>query len=171
MPRRCPWPTTRRRMRPSSRFSWAGPRLIPSYPASPSRCPGAGASLADLPKSPQSEPLANAAERVARVQKFHQRLVDQGLGDTYEAAHAKLAVDFLAATLTRLKMLADKQLPLLPEVSQAAADKSYIDTVVRLCDGLEKVVAAYEKADDARKRRIFEAFAASVNGTAGTRPR
>ncbi len=124
-------------------------------------------ALADLPKSVRSEPLAKAAERVAAMQKFHRRLVNDGRGDTYEAAHAQLAVDFLAATLTRLKMVADGKLPLLPKASLAAADKSYIDTMVRLCDGLEKVLATYEKSDDAEKKRIFELFAASVGGTAG----
>ena len=127
-------------------------------------------ALADLPKFVQSESLVKAAERAAAMEKFHRRLVDEGLGGSYEAAHAKLAVDFLAVTLVRRKMIADGTLPLLPEVSQAAADKSYIDTVVRLCDGLERVLATHEKSDNAGQKRIVEIFAASAGRSADNQP-
>ena len=70
------------------------------------------------------------------LRDFHGRLVAAGLGHTYEAAHARLTVAYLATTATRLKMVAEKKLPLLPAVSQAAADQSYVQTTSRLCEGL-----------------------------------
>ncbi len=63
------------------------------------------------------------------------------MAESYEAAHARLAVECLAAVHARAKMVADGRLPRLPAPSSmAAADRSYLETVSRLCDGLEKVV-------------------------------
>jgi hypothetical protein len=92
--------------------------------------------------------------RVAGIRAFHKRLVDAGLGESYEATHARLAVACLAAARSRMKMIGEGRLPTLPGVSQAAADFSYLETVRRLCDGLEKVVLSYANADDRQKQRI-----------------
>jgi hypothetical protein len=97
-------------------------------------------SFGDLPKSPQSEKLTALAARVAVLRDFHRRLVEAGLGRSYEAAHARLVVAYLATTVTRLKMVAAGKLPLLPATSQVAADQSYVETTARLCEGLEKTV-------------------------------
>ena len=77
-----------------------------------------------------------------------------GFGDDYEAAHARLAVDCVSAVGARAAMLTDGKIERLPEASQAAADQSYVDTAVRLCEGIEGVLAAYAESTDARKRRI-----------------
>ena len=77
--------------------------------------------------------------------------------ESYEAAHAGLAVECFAAAHVRAKMVADGRLPRLPATSgMAAADRSYLETVSRLCDGLEKVIQTYAKSQDSNKRRVYE---------------
>ena len=45
----------------------------------------------------------------------------------------------------------------LPEaVSQTAADRSYVDTVNKLAQGLQAVLESYAKSQDPHKRRILE---------------
>jgi len=88
---------------------------------------------------------------------FHRLLAEQGLADTYEAAHARLTLECLAATHARLKLLDQGRLkPLANSVSQAAADQSYLDTARKLADGLVQVLAAYEKSADAKKNRVAQ---------------
>ena len=86
---------------------------------------------------------------------FHKRLVAAGLAESYEAAHARLAAECMAVACARRKLMAAGRLPRLPGASQTAADRSYLETVSRLCDGLEKVLQSYAKADDQQKRRIY----------------
>ena len=43
----------------------------------------------------------------------------------------------------------------LPEGSRYAADKCYVATVAKLCDGLEKVIASYRTSTDAHKKRVY----------------
>lgn len=117
-------------------------------------------SIDDLPNSPESEAVAALMTRVAAVRDFHQRLVDAGLGDSYEAAHARLAVAYLGTTVTRLKMVADGKLPRLPGPSQAAADRSYVETTARLCKGLEKTMQSYQKSDNPRKQQVWRLWSA-----------
>jgi hypothetical protein len=90
-----------------------------------------------------------------RLRRFHQLLAENGLTSSYEATHARLALNCLAATHSRLRLLAEGQLkPLTDPVSQAAADQSYVDTTRKLADGLAQVLAAYEKSGDPGKNRI-----------------
>jgi hypothetical protein len=89
-------------------------------------------------------------------------LVAADLADSYESAHARLAVDFRTAACRRFTLLAEGNLPRLPERSQHAADRLYLDTLARLCEGLEKTVTAYEGASDGRRKRIHEAWMTSV---------
>jgi hypothetical protein len=42
----------------------------------------------------------------------------------------------------------------LPPASQVAADKSYLVTVMRLCDGLAKTLDVYEGAEDPHKKTV-----------------
>ena len=92
--------------------------------------------------------------RVAAIHAFQERLIDAGLGDSYEAAHARLAVTCLAAARSRREMISKGRLPPLPAASEAAADSSYLETVRRLCEGLENVVSSYANTDDRQKQRI-----------------
>ena len=95
---------------------------------------------------------------MARLRRFHAQLVAAGLERTYEAAHARLAIECHATVYQRLRLLAAGKLDRLPEISQFAADRSYFAAAAKLCEGLEKVLAAYEKSDDPRKREMFATF-------------
>ena len=94
--------------------------------------------------------------RVARMRKLHGRLVAAGLGASYEAAHARLAVRYLATFYRRLELQAEGKLAPLPPRSQHAADKSYLATAIQLCDGLEQALKAYGKSDDSREKRVHQ---------------
>ena len=117
----------------------------------PAPAPGAKS-----PPTLTQENDAGLASRVAHVSEFHRRLVAANMGETYEAAHAKLIVDFAAVTAARRELLKADQIRRLPEPSQAAADKSYGDTLAKLCDGLDSVLKSYERSTDAQRLKIFQ---------------
>jgi len=100
--------------------------------------------------------IAAVTARAAGMHKLHERLVEAGLADSYEAAHARLAVRFLAAFGRRLQLQASGKLAPLPEGSRYAADKSYVATVAKLCDGLEKTLESYKTSTDAHKKRVYQ---------------
>jgi hypothetical protein len=110
--------------------------------------------LEGLSKLPDSGEFAALAGKAAAIRGFQQRLVSAGLGDNYEAAHARLAAAYLAATVLRQKMVAERRPGMLPPVSQKAADKSYLQATARLCEGLEKTVQSYATSADARKQQV-----------------
>lgn len=92
-----------------------------------------------------------------RLRLFHGLLVTQGLGDTYEAAHTRLAINCLATAHTRLSLLDQGKLKSLANPgSQAAADQSYLDATGKLTDGFSAILAAYEKATEPRKKLIAQ---------------
>jgi hypothetical protein len=102
-----------------------------------------------------SPEFATLDARAAKVQAFHARLVAAGFGESYEAAHARLVLEAVRAAHERQSMLAAGKLPPLPEVPQAAADKSYVEAASKLCDGLTALMKSYEKSSDERARKIF----------------
>lgn len=93
--------------------------------------------------------------RTAKVGSFYASLHRLGWGDCYEAAHARLVLAAVDAAHEHRKLLAAGKLPPLPQASEAAADKSYLDTATKLYDGLAAVVKNYEKSSDERARKIF----------------
>jgi len=101
-------------------------------------------------------PLAGLRERVARMRVFHKRLAAAGLGNSYEAAHARLAVEYFDTFHRRMQLEADGTLKPLPPRSQLAADRSYLATTARLCDGLERTLKSYEKSTDPRHKRLYQ---------------
>ncbi len=107
----------------------------------------------DAPPAATPSPAMPAALEPFRA--FRARLSDAGLGESYEARHAKLIVDYVVAIEARKKMLADGTLAPLPEVSQTAADKSYQETMDKLADGLRGVLKGYEGSDDAHKKQVL----------------
>ncbi len=105
----------------------------------------------ELPKE-----LSDLSKRINRLRVFHLQLVKAGLGEAYETAHTRLAIEFAAVLGERLRLLTEGKLQRLPEPSQTAADKSYIDTTVKLCDGLEKLLQEYAHSNDPHKQRVFQ---------------
>ena len=101
--------------------------------------------------------LADIDAKVAQVRKFYAGLAAAGLTDCYEAAHARLAVEYLATTCRRFEMLSAGELTLIPaELSQTAADKSYLVTTEKLCDGLVLALDRYKESDDPHKKQVYK---------------
>ncbi len=98
--------------------------------------------------------LGKLADRLARLRAFHDRLAREQIPADYEAAHARLAADCIATIQQRRKLKAAAKITPLPEKSQAAADKSYLDTATRLLDGLEKTLASYEESQEPREQQV-----------------
>jgi hypothetical protein len=110
------------------------------------------------PKAPSPIPadLAFLEQRAAKLRLFQRGLLKAGQGHTYEAAHVKLALDSTATIHERRRLLAEGKLKVLPEPSKTAADKAYLDTAVKLCDGLEAVLKSYEKSDQPQRQRLWQ---------------
>jgi hypothetical protein len=83
--------------------------------------------------------LAALQMRADQAAAFREELVRRGLGGSYEAAHAQLAIDAVRVARERFALVAAGTAQALPEASQTAASQSYIDTANRLFDGLERV--------------------------------
>jgi hypothetical protein len=139
------------------------------------QAPGSDCSLAPLPSlaawpRPEKAPvivaneemaLRTLLERAARLRRFNEAMVAAGLKDAYEAAHARLAVNCLLAAHQRAQMLSAGKLTALPPRSQAAADKLYLNSPMKLCDGLEKTLNAWRSSGDPRKRQIYGLWTAA----------
>ncbi len=107
-------------------------------------------------KADAAPELAGLNANLAKLSKFHERLAGANLGESYEAAHARLAIEAAAAFHERLRLLAAGKLAPLPEPSAYAADKCYLATAARLCDGLAKTIASYRGSDDPRKKQVYQ---------------
>lgn len=92
---------------------------------------------------------------LSNIGKFYKRLCELGLNETYEAKHAQLIIGYIDAIHTRAKMKSEGKIHILPEPSQDAADKSYIDAVNRLTQGLASVMESYKQSDDMDKKRLY----------------
>jgi len=92
-----------------------------------------------------------------RVHVFYTKLVEAGLGECYEAQHARLAMEYAATFSERRRMIDEGTIePLAEERSQSAAHKSYADTVRKLRDGLETVLGSYADSTDPHKKRVHQ---------------
>jgi len=96
-----------------------------------------------------------AALPLAQMGALYARLCEAGLGQSYEAQHAKRVVDYVAALHARTALKNAGKLPLLPPASQAAADRSYLDAAQRLTEGLVNVLNSYATSRNPRQRRVF----------------
>jgi len=122
------------------------------HPAAPAR-PAAPA----LPQSTDGlqADLALLLPAAQRLDRFQQLLADRGLAHTYEAAHARLALDCFATAQSRRLLLDQGKLSRLPNpASQSAADQLYIDTTRKLIDGLTRVLSTYEPSSDPHRARL-----------------
>ncbi|GIV18648.1 MAG: hypothetical protein KatS3mg023_0399 [Armatimonadota bacterium] len=112
--------------------------------------------LSEFAKVSAPASLAPLRERVSTFARFLQRLEQAGLAQTYEGSHAQLILRQWLTVLRRVELQSMGKLARLPEPSQTAADKSYVDTLTKLCDGLEKVLDGYAHSRLAEKRRLAE---------------
>jgi hypothetical protein len=99
--------------------------------------------------------------RLGRVMAFQGRLFKERLDESYEASHAGLVLGCAQAVANRDNLRRAGKLELLPEPSQAAADKLFVETVFKLCDGLEAKMQSYQNATDLKRRKVFELWQAS----------
>ena len=90
----------------------------------------------------------------AKTAAFLGGLSEAGLGETYEAADARLVLGAVGACRERRALLARGVVAKLPAVSQAAADQSYVDAALRLGRGLDALMGRYKNSGDAQKLRI-----------------
>ncbi len=79
-------------------------------------------------------------ESISLVKVFVRRMAERGLSRTYPTAHAVLFLQSVRAIVTRRQLLSRKELATLPELSQAAADRSYLETAKKLYEGLATVI-------------------------------
>ncbi|MEK7683790.1 MAG: hypothetical protein AAB466_00040 [Verrucomicrobiota bacterium] len=106
--------------------------------------------------------LANLEDRAIRLRRFCQSLARAGWAESYEAAHARLALDCIATVYERRRLLAEGKLKVLPPPSQVAADKSYVETAIKLSDGLEAALASDQDSDPSRFRKIQKLWQAAL---------
>ncbi len=90
------------------------------------------------------------------------RLETHGLGSSYEAAHARLALEAIAAACQRNKLQAEGKLERLSVAQQIAAAQSYLDTSARLFNGLMSVLSSYEKSKNLQRRKMYRIYLAST---------
>jgi hypothetical protein len=115
-----------------------------------------GKMVTSAPAQPRPTP------QLERISKLYERLHSPDRPDGYEARHARLVLDYAATVMQRRQMLRDGQLkPLAEPASQAAADHSYVDTVLKLAKGLQMVLDGYAKSDDPEEKRLFEIWQAT----------
>jgi hypothetical protein len=98
--------------------------------------------------------LAKLDARAETLRVFRNRLLAAGLGGTYEAAHAQLALDAVRVTHERLELLRTGKLAPLPAASQAAAGQAYESAATKLIEGLEAVIKSDEGSADPLRQQI-----------------
>ncbi len=108
---------------------------------------------------------AKLENRVGRVREFHRRLARARLGDTYEATHAQLVLDCARAASVRQERLKIGKIQRLPEASRVAADQCYLDTVSKVCAGLEAILQGYENSPDSTRKKLYQHWRQSQPAT------
>lgn len=86
---------------------------------------------------------AELLKRADRVLALQEQLTSGNPDSAYLGAHIRLALRAIATVFERAELKRKGLLTPLPAESQAAADRSYIETAIRLCDGLDAVVSAH----------------------------
>lgn len=115
-----------------------------------------GTRVAALPcKTPQ------APGATTRIRDFYQTLSGQGFGDTYAGRHARLIMEQLQTIRKRRELQTAGKLAPLPEPSQAAADKLYVDTLCKLQQGLINALNSYETSSLPKNQTIYRLWIAS----------
>jgi hypothetical protein len=105
--------------------------------------------------------LAALEKRAARVREFGRRLAAAGLGEGYEASHARVAAECVAVARARRELIERGKLKPLPDKREAAANRSYLATATKVIDGLEATLKAYEKASSPQQRQIHKFWVAT----------
>ncbi|MBP8131041.1 MAG: hypothetical protein KA184_15790 [Candidatus Hydrogenedentes bacterium] len=102
-----------------------------------------------------------AGPNTARLRRFHAAMEAAELGQSYEAAHARLALAYIWTISERRRLRQEGKITSLPEASQAAADQSFVDTAVRLHEGLVKTLDSYADGSDPHKSLVYRLWTAA----------
>ncbi|HZZ44259.1 MAG TPA: hypothetical protein VFE58_15095 [Tepidisphaeraceae bacterium] len=108
-----------------------------------------------VPLPPELEPLHQRLERIRQLSTW---LTQNQMTTSYEFAHAQLIEEAVLATHQRNELESQHKLPTLPPDSQKAADASYIDTVKKLLEGLEKTLDSYKSSPNPPQQKIYSAW-------------
>jgi len=105
----------------------------------------------------------NGPPEVDRLSRFIDAMNAVALGDSYEAAHARLARDAYQAARERARLLKSGELKALErEKSEEAADRLYADAARKLQDGLDARITSYKDSADPAQRKIHQMWTASA---------
>lgn len=115
---------------------------VPALPARDDVCWLAGSDVPGL--------------NTGRLCHFHGNMESAGLGQGYEAAHARLALEYVRAISERRRLQQEGTIASLAEASQAAADKLYLDTAAKLYEGLVKSLDGYANSTDPHKGKVHK---------------
>ena len=126
-----------------------------------------GRQVAGTPGPPAPSCRQSIAPPTARWRAFLEEMTAAGLADTYEAAHARLVLEAVAACRERTRLLARGAIAALPEVSARAADQAYADAALKLGRGLDAVLNGYRDSPDARKASIYAIYILVGGGAEG----
>ena len=129
-------------------------RKVSASSTSPVRPPGQSTG----PTPGSDDPRAQALRR------FCQRLAAVGLNNTYEAAHAQLALRCFDVVRLRQAGLAASTIKPLPEPAEGAAERLYADSAGKTWLGLSMLMESYATSKDDLKRRLW-ALWKSVSST------
>jgi len=99
--------------------------------------------------------LEKNKELVKTIQRFYELLIEKQETDTYERAHARLALECMAAIPARAALIQEGQITELPKASQEAAEQAYVKTASRHCVGLGKQLDGYAKSGEKHKQRMY----------------
>jgi hypothetical protein len=114
-------------------------------------CPMPRLRRVDDPTRTAKDPLI-ASE--TKILDFCKRMDLAGFHDRYERSHAALCRDAIDVVFEHQTKLASGEIKRLPETSQKAADKSYVDAANRLFDGLDDLMRSYKKSADPIRKQI-----------------
>lgn len=103
----------------------------------------------------------NGAEPKVPLQRlgaFYERLSAAGLGECYEAQHAKRVVDSIRAIHTREKLIAEGVLNTIAESSRGAANRAYVDTAEKLALGLQTTLEGPGESKETRLPAVLQCW-------------
>lgn len=121
-----------------------------------------GRRVAGAPAAP------SPSRRLERAGVFWNALRGTPDEETWEARQAWLIVETLGALRDRRRLEREGRLPPLAPKSRAAAERLYLETAEKLLDGLAAALERYRGSKEARRARLWRAWAATE--PAGARP-
>lgn len=103
-----------------------------------------------------SDNMKNLSKKLEKIQTLQTNLKKAGMENSYEMKHAELIIDFIHAAIKRQELISKREIPLLPSVSQKAADDSYLKTADNLYGGLVSILENYSQSANADKKKMYE---------------